>query len=329
MFFAKHRKSGFTLLETLISTGAFAVVLGTLFVVVKIGSNSWLQVQSQRSAQVMLRNVEVYMLDDLRRASASQIRTKKLLIDGKEIQVLWFLSAMGYDDNTKMDRTAVFTRKVTGEPVWKRNIIYYLTPIGDKLHEARYHNLCTGKEKSHCPHNMLIRKEVVWPGDTTGKDFKEATLLTDDGTSGGDLAPIENFIPTARLDSLDFSKAVHATNDNFSETARDNVKLPGCKSMICVAECIQDFQVKKMDGSTADNATVGVTGIKQYGVAVSLTAFNHEEASRNVNATVLGKEAAESGDAIWEDSMSAEDREKYLSGRRYLLKYNFRVMPNN
>ncbi|MDO5296701.1 MAG: prepilin-type N-terminal cleavage/methylation domain-containing protein [bacterium] len=310
MYLSKHGKSGFTLLEMLITTGAFAVVLGTLFIVVKMGSDSWLKVQSQRSTQVMLRNVEIYMLDDLRRASLSQMKVEKLSVGGVESQVLWFLSAMGYDDSKTADRQAVFTRTVSGEPVWKRNIVYYMTPISDKLHEARYHYTCP--DKATCPHKMLIRKEIVWKGDSQNKDFKPAELLTAE--------EVKTFLPKSYLNSM-----TEADGDADAWGNKDELKLPGCKSRICVAECMYDFQVKifKADDAKVDT----VSNIKNYGINVSLTAFNHEEASRNVNAQKVIEDYDNT--KVWESEMSESDRDKYLAGRRYLLKYNFRVMPNN
>lgn len=312
MYLSKHGKSGFTLLEMLITTGAFAVVLGTLFIVVKMGSDSWLKVQSQRSTQVMLRNVEIYMLDDLRRASLSQMKVEKLSVGGVDSQVLWFLSAMGYDDSTKADRQAVFTRTVSGEPVWKRNIVYYLTPISNKLHEARYHYTCSDKAK--CPHKMLIRKEIVWPGDSHDKDFKPATLLTTE--------EVKAFLPTNPLNSMTEADASKDAWDN-----KDKLKLPGCKSRICVAECMYDCQIKVLKGEADKfNGAFTKTDIKEWGISVSLTAFNHEEASRNVSTTQVITE--EVHNAYQGDKIDEKD-ELYQMGNRYLLKYNFRVMPNN
>ena len=319
MFCSKRKKIGFTLLETVISTGAFAVVLGSLFVVVKIGTNSWLHVQSQRTAQVMMRNIEAYMMDDLRRSglSSSQIATKKVSIDtSNNNTVLWFLSAMGYDDDE--NRKEVFTRSTSGQPIWKRNIIYFVTPISQSWHINRYGFECPNI--NDCPHKLLIRKEVVWPSDGTSTTdpagYQPSVLISN--------TDIGEFIPSKFPDSMDLSKIMR-TKDNYGVMAesegssgdkgKKRMMVYGCKRIVCLADCIKDFSVDILDGSTTAlyGSASDSQAIKQYGLDINISAFRADEAARHVSV----QEVTHS-DSIDQDT-----------GNSYIVKYNIRIMPNN
>ncbi len=314
MFFSKRSKYGFTLLETVISTGAFAVVLGSLFVVVRIGTNSWLHVQSQRTAQVMMRNIETYLLDDLRRTGRKHIATSNIEVGGSTNKVLWFLSAMGYDNNDS--RKEVFTRNTAGQPLWKRNILYFVVPIHEEWHEKRYGYMCTDLAK--CPHKLLLRKEIVYPGDDAGKDFKQATLI--------DRKDIGKFLPDTLPKDLDFT-SIMKSDDHYSKSggSQDDLLKPGCKRIVCLADCIKDFEVNILDGSQTlsglkDDAGHSLSGsgfdkkaINQYGVDINISAFRADEAARHVSMN----EAME-GYNKYDDK-----------GNSYIMKYNIRVVPNN
>lgn len=303
MFFNSKRKKGTTLIEVMVSTACFAIVLMVLFQVVKVGSDAWRQAESKGSAQTMLRKIEVYLLDDMRRTGASTIRRLNLS-DGKS--VLWFKSAMGLDstsDGSKM----VFSRTSTGEPLWKRTIIYYVTPISPQWHKDRFGFDCPNN--TLCPHKLLVRKEVVYPGSTSGAF-----------TAAGDLTPAQV------QDYINSDDHLPASFDMTGELNDPNdLTTPGCKKVMILADCIQGFDVHMPDGKDVYEYTEGSTALR--GIDIAIRAFNYAEAARNegINASTMTRAVGEDGKITYNTTANKYE----VMGGRYTLQYNLRVVPNN
>ncbi|MBQ7568514.1 hypothetical protein IJT17_06900 [bacterium] len=278
--------------EMILTTALYTVVLGVLFAIVKTGTDSWREVQARSAAQLMLRNVENYMLDDLRRAGAGESLMKtKNLGDGKF--AMWFLSAMGYDDVGDTNKQ-VFTRSVAGAPVWKRNILYYVIPISPEWHEKRFgYKICP---PATCPHKLLLRKEIVYPGDTSN-NFVEATLIPDLPTSGSGVY-IDNFIGSTP-NNLDFRGEL---------TDANKLRTRGCKSCICLGENIKDFSVTipALDASGLPT---------QSWCTIKIGVFRADDAARTINV----QKAME--------AINSSSDQNLIN--RFMMTYEFRVVPNN
>jgi type II secretory pathway pseudopilin PulG len=163
---------GTTFVELIITTGIFSILVLVLFVVLRFGIRSWKNIESKNAVQTQLSKVELFMLEDLKRASYDQISVlgmpstwapgKGKTLIGKEVSAsaVWFLTAFAPDKDTG---ELVFTRDDDGKPVWKRNILYYVTRPTDKWHKDKYGFLCASSGNSKdtwCPHKWLIRKEI-------------------------------------------------------------------------------------------------------------------------------------------------------------------------
>ena len=179
---------GATLVEVLITTGVFSVLMLVLFTVVQYGMDSWRSIEGRTVTQTMMRKVGVFAMDDIRRASFGGlgVATYKSytpsaldkVLTGTEIdqnkeprygQAVWMLSA--YNDNSAIpgstDSEVVsasqrFSRSESGIPNWNKNVIYYASTIGPNLHKEKYggtiQEVCGNAES--CPHKWLIRCEV-------------------------------------------------------------------------------------------------------------------------------------------------------------------------
>lgn len=185
----RRRPGGATLTEVIITTGIFSLLVLALFGVMKYGIRSWKNIESKNTIQTQLRKVELFLLEDLKRASYDQIRVRTMpagwsagngkSLDGKEAHgpALWFLSAM--DDNNQ-----AFLRDSDGKPQWQRNVLYYVTKPADNLHRQLYGYLCQPDTSApdnpydtRCPHKWLIRKEIKVPTLLTAADVESQYLL--------------------------------------------------------------------------------------------------------------------------------------------------------
>lgn len=183
-----RRRRGATLTEVIITTGIFSLLVLALFAVMKYGIKSWRNIESKNTVQTQLRKVELFLLEDLKRASFDWIRVKNMpplwvagsskALTGVEAHgpAVWFLSAMDQD-------ATFFTRDAEGKPQWQRNVLYYVTKPTDAWHEKKYGFTCkqrTGATSdsydTYCPHKWLIRKEILQ--DTLLTSAEIPTYLT-------------------------------------------------------------------------------------------------------------------------------------------------------
>ncbi|HBM97136.1 TPA: hypothetical protein DD394_06510 [bacterium UBP9_UBA11836] len=179
---------GATLIEVMITTGVFSVLMLVLFTVVQYGMDSWRSIEGRTVTQTMMRKVGVFAMDDIRRASFGGLGVAVYknytpsgfdkVLTGTDVdqdkrplygQALWMLSA--YNDNSSLGSGADpevvsaserFSRSASGIPNWNKNVIYYVSTIGPNLHKEKYggtmQDLCGGADS--CPHKWLIRCEV-------------------------------------------------------------------------------------------------------------------------------------------------------------------------
>ncbi|MGM9992714.1 MAG: type II secretion system protein J [Candidatus Bruticola sp.] len=230
---------GATLVEVLITTGVFSVLMLVLFSVVQYGMDSWNSIEGRTVTQTMMRKIGVFAMDDIRRTSFGGIALASYskydpstlsVIEGvdneggvaKYGQAIWMLSA--YNDNSSIaggtDPEVIsaadrFRRSSSGVPEWNKNVIYYASVIGDKLHKEKYHGtiseICGDAES--CPHKWLIRCEV-----------QGGSLLSSDGSSS-----IKDYI-------------VKPENNGGNINIFTDTKFKDCKVQV-LADCIVAFRV--------------------------------------------------------------------------------------
>ena len=179
---------GATLVEVLITTGVFSVLMLVLFTVVQYGMDSWRSIEGRTVTQTMMRKVGVFAMDDIRRASFGGLglavyeqynpSNVKKVLTGDKIdepkkphygQAIWMLSAYnengggsGTTGSGVISASERFSRSDSGIPNWNKNVLYYVSTVGPKLHKDKYggtiKDICGNSES--CPHKWLIRCEI-------------------------------------------------------------------------------------------------------------------------------------------------------------------------
>lgn len=198
---ADNRTLGATLVEVIITTGVFSVLMLVLFSIVQYGMDSWRSIEGRSVTQTMMRKIGVFAMDDIRRGSFSQLgvgrytnyspssvtATVGTAVSGSKApvygQALWMLSA--YNDAAPGSGGNVyFPRSDDGKPSWSKNVLYYVSVINDDLHQQKYGGtiaaLC-GNENA-CPHKWLIRREISNGTLLTQEEIKKYIVQPD--TSG-------------------------------------------------------------------------------------------------------------------------------------------------
>ncbi len=250
-------QKGSTLVEVMITTGLFSVLMVVLFSVFRYGSEQWRVIEGRSKLQTMMRKVETFMLDDVRRASydflavpnmpgnwkAGDRSTLKSAFEAgspKAGSAFWCLSPVGYDTNGNV----VVARDNDGQLIWDHNVLYYVTELTDGFHTQIYGY---GKAKcpsGKCPHKWLIRKEI-----NQSKLLKPKT----GGTGGCSGIYAEDFMTAPS--SGNYAKQMLSSNE----------RTKGLTRVSCLAENVLAFTV------TLDYPTV----------AIVLKTFRVEEASKN------------------------------------------------
>ena len=93
--------------------------------------------------------------------------------------VIWFLSAEDPNGDPKLGQKFVFDN--SGDPIWQRNIIYYLIRPGnhDDVSNGNICDVSAGPDgDSDCPHKFLIRKVIDGPDGTDGEILLSAADVT-------------------------------------------------------------------------------------------------------------------------------------------------------
>ena len=184
--FKKRERLGATLVEVIITTGVFSVLMLTLFSVVQYGMDSWRSIEGRQVTQTMMRKIGVFALDDIRRGSLSKMGLvylnaynagdKKIgaygtgtsgttnLGDGKGHfgQAIFMSSAYNSQATPDAGGAALFRRDGDGNPLWDKTILYYAAVMDNNEHIKKYgagiKELCGGY--TSCPHKWLIRREI-------------------------------------------------------------------------------------------------------------------------------------------------------------------------
>lgn len=266
---SRRKQIGATLAEVMITTGLFSLLMLTLFAVMEYGVRSWSSVESRSSVQTMMRKIEVFLIDDLRRSSYSQLAVstmpsgwntenlEPIRLNNPSGTALWFLSAVKTDETTG---EVEFMRDNQGKPIWQRNVVYYVAAIPESLHNSLPNaGSCSGKE--YCPHHWLIRKEVDLITDPA---VPELLLSPGGAVAGCSKTAITKFIqPPTSLD--------------VNEILKNEAGI-GVKKVQVLADCLIAFKVTLQ--------------IPQ--VTVVMKAFRLEEARKANRALYVGDQSLES-----------------------------------
>ncbi|MBQ7502174.1 hypothetical protein IJT93_05590 [bacterium] len=194
----KRIRRGATLVEVIITTGVFSVLMLTLFSVVQYGMDSWRSIEGRQVTQTMMRKIGVFAMDDIRRGSLTAMGLIYLngynaedktvgvygsnadrttgLCDGKAHfgQALFLESAYNSQASPDAGGAAFFRRDADGNPQWSKTILYYAALMDNAEHIKKYggsiKELCGGA--ASCPHKWLIRREIPTPLATGAEVLK-------------------------------------------------------------------------------------------------------------------------------------------------------------
>jgi len=167
-------KSGFSLLEVLVSLAIFGLVslvgMGGFLYSVK----AWKTVTDKSTAVTTLRKVSLRLESDLLQSSLARSRSQvagATLGGAPDGDAIWFLNA-----------GSPFLRDPQGEPLWQRNVLYYVTvptPL-ESVSGGLAFSGAPGADgyEDRCPHKVLIRK-VIDGGTTTTPTSDPEELLAD------------------------------------------------------------------------------------------------------------------------------------------------------
>ncbi|MCR5662532.1 MAG: prepilin-type N-terminal cleavage/methylation domain-containing protein [bacterium] len=252
-----HCQKGSTLVEVMITTGLFSILMVVLFSVFRYGSEQWRVIEGRSKLQTMMRKVETFMLDDVRRASYDYLAVPNMP-DGwkagdhsklesayssgtpKAGSAFWCLSPLGYDSNGNV----YVSRDNEGKLIWNHNVLYYVTELTDGFHRQIYGYGIGQCPPGKCPHKWLIRKEI-----NQDKLLKPKT----GGTGGCSGVRAEDFMTAPS--SGNYAKQMLSSGERGK----------GLERVSCLAENVLAFTV------SLDYPTVGIV----------VKTFRVEEASKN------------------------------------------------
>jgi type II secretory pathway pseudopilin PulG len=159
---------GFSVGELMVSIGVFSLLSVVLFGTMRFGISSWRAIDSRHEATNALYKAQISLKRDLQAADTDFMDVAQ--VGGGSGDAIWFLSATDPDADPKVDRKFVFDD--AGDPVWQRNIIYYLVRPGSHNDVSNGTTCNTGGNPdgdSTCPHKFLIRKVVNGPDGAEGE----------------------------------------------------------------------------------------------------------------------------------------------------------------
>lgn len=162
---------GFSLPELLVVCAVFAGFLVMVFGLLQSGMGTWHQTSSSQDTHFQLNQASSRLMEELSLSSVEQMDIAAVPhLPGTEQRAIWFLSAID-------PATGEFARTDEGEPLWQRNVIYYLAQATD--HDTLFGVKCDAAD-TRCPHKFLIRR-VVDAGPATAPDSapsSEERLMT-------------------------------------------------------------------------------------------------------------------------------------------------------
>lgn len=174
----KSDRSGATLVEVIISTAVFSVLMLTLFMMVEYGLDSWRNIEGRNVTQRMMRKVSLFTMDDIRRSSFNRMGVVSLsnykansinkVVYGEDLtknsgykvgQAIFMHSAYNTDVGGDASGSVRFGRDASGAPLWRDTILYYATALTEEEHNRRYGTSSCGNNSS-CPHKWLVRRVI-------------------------------------------------------------------------------------------------------------------------------------------------------------------------
>lgn len=173
-------RRGFTIIELLVSASLFMLVLAMLFMVLKLGFETWRTVSARDSAQRQVRRLQLQLTRDVQRASTGGVTVAPTAdfagVSGGNFDggILWFQSNVDLP-------SGLVIRDPSAVPIYQNTIVYYLAKPSNALHTSRYGYSCqnwvganTADPDRVCPHKVLIRlvlqKVAHAPPDYTPQD---------------------------------------------------------------------------------------------------------------------------------------------------------------
>lgn len=151
----KNSTRGYTILELSLSLAIFGIILVTTSFILFQTQNVWVSSDAEEAAAVRLRAALARLDHDVAYASADSLSQTKVPASlsggGNDGDAFWFLSPI--DPTTEQ-----LVRNDDGQPIWQRNILYYLVVPSDEAG-------CQGKSgpdgyEQGCPHKVLVRKVI-------------------------------------------------------------------------------------------------------------------------------------------------------------------------
>ena len=194
-----------TILEVLVVLSLFSVVGLLAYSALYESGRAGRRVDGQADASDRLAKAVSFFSRDLASSRYSDIRRATvpsfLSSAASDGVALWFLSAVD-------PATGELARKFDGEPMWQKNVLYYL--VSPSQHLQNFGLDCAGHTgpvgvDDACPHKVLVRK-VIDAGDPTTPLAEEEELLDDvaiyltrpNGT-GADAFPPQARVVEARI----------------------------------------------------------------------------------------------------------------------------------
>lgn len=146
--------NAFTLLELILSTGLFAMLILVFGAMLTLGLRAWRNMEARHMAERDLRQSSFQLLKDLKGSRPDRIRTS--LLSNLDGQVLWF--------STSLRRNGEPCRDPDGEPIWQGTIVYYLIRPDAAWHIQLYGSACNSWSgpgpDAFCPHKLMIRRRI-------------------------------------------------------------------------------------------------------------------------------------------------------------------------
>ncbi|MCL5774267.1 MAG: hypothetical protein M1536_07825 [Firmicutes bacterium] len=177
---SRGRKSGTSLIELLVATGIFGLLVITVFAIFDIGSRSYYSAETRGVLQGDVRRAEYFLSNELRESTFNYFNDVYYYPSGglhSGNHALAFKTAVDYN-RASPTRYRFVTDPASGAPVWQGWTIYYIIrPPGDTCPVSPDQDW-----DDVCPHKWLIKKVVTLNSVNTVRDLE--TFINTDLTTG-------------------------------------------------------------------------------------------------------------------------------------------------
>ena len=209
----------FSLIETIFACALVSILLIVLSVALRQSQWVFRAASGNTDTSALLRKVTQEVQRDLLQTNLQYCATSNT--PGAEGGAVWFLSNLDPTDHKPRF-------KADGSPFWSRNIVYYLViPNG---HAGLFGRTCpvaagpSGHDE-HCPHKVMIRKEI---------DFGSATNYSNENSA-------ETLIPVAAIGTYLTKPNGYKVNAMYGEA--------GVKEAIVSGQLLLDFEARLVPGA--------------------------------------------------------------------------------